>query len=375
MILSLFLGILFSLILFLPTFFTIRNRGLNYRYLKKMKCKIFSCKKKKKLLLLDENSLQSQPLFWAVIALPLAIGIMLWAAIADNYDLKFTSDAYSNLMKNAQFPFVILALSPILGAFVVYAHRSYQTDIQIKTAKEQLEEAQNKNKIDLYLSTKKNRLDLLSKISNIHDEKIARPVSLYMKGFIAKNEHIEYKNDKFYYEINEFFILITKELDNLANLQIDSLLSESIFIDIEKIKKTQNWFLFFENINSIINKLNEFLYLEKKEDNKIINIYNKHVNLINGLMQNNQIHTEPFDNKFIYNHMKMISNLMIEIKSSVDTACEIAFILSDNQYENDLFPNFKDLYNIENKINKKITQVTHSYIGDKVATENQNNHE
>ncbi|MEQ4707878.1 hypothetical protein [Providencia huaxiensis] len=234
MILSLFLGALVCLILFLPTFFTIRNRS----------------KEKKKLFLLDENSLQSQPLFWTVIALPLAVGVMLWAAIGHDYDLEFTSDAYSRLMKNAQFPFVILALSPILGAFVMYGHRSLQTftqinatNKQIETAKSQLEEAQKKNKVDIYHSKKRFLIEEIKSLKTKNNEYIEQVEQLYYRIFFISDNYNDVINTIFFTELDGFIKRFNEELEKFLNVDVDEFIaiSHEVNNNINKISSIRDY--------------------------------------------------------------------------------------------------------------------------------------
>ncbi|HEM8137773.1 TPA: hypothetical protein U2M34_000629 [Providencia rettgeri] len=127
-----------------------------------------------KNIYLDESSLHQQPLFWLLITLPVIVSITLWSIISSEYKLEWTAHGYAGLIKYSQLPLMMLALSPILGAFVISAHRSFQTDIQIKTAKEQLEEAQKKNKVDIYFARRKYIIErlqslTLEKVKSIED--------------------------------------------------------------------------------------------------------------------------------------------------------------------------------------------------------------
>ncbi|HDN2513706.1 TPA: hypothetical protein P1K35_003947, partial [Providencia rettgeri] len=214
---------IFCILVLLPVFFSIKNRWSENK--KNEKIEIESPIEKRHLFLLDERSLQSQPMFWTVIALPLVVGAILWAFIAYQYEWEISTSAYSSLMKNAQFPFLIIALSPILGAFVMYGHRSIQTFTQInatntqintaltqlETAKNQLETAGNqlnevkrKNKVDIYYTERKHILDLLSLVRGINEEKINMPFSLYLKVFRKKDDYKNEVKDIYFYEINEY---------------------------------------------------------------------------------------------------------------------------------------------------------------------------
>ncbi|HEI8679471.1 TPA: hypothetical protein SLG06_001410, partial [Proteus mirabilis] len=93
---------------------------------------------------LNEESLHKQWLFWLAILFPLFSSLYFMLTLGFGYPPNIDIDGFNNFLNMHKFSLGILTLSPILGAFVVSAHRSYQTDIQIKTAKEQLEQAQKK---------------------------------------------------------------------------------------------------------------------------------------------------------------------------------------------------------------------------------------
>ncbi|EJF7713429.1 hypothetical protein M8697_003703, partial [Providencia rettgeri] len=118
---------------------------------------------------LNEESLHKQWLFRLAVIFPIISSLYFMVCLGSDYPFKHDADGYNNFLEINKFSLGILALSPILGAFVVYAHRSYQTELQIKTAKEQLEEAQKKNRIDIYFSKRKFINEQLSSIITVND--------------------------------------------------------------------------------------------------------------------------------------------------------------------------------------------------------------
>ncbi|QHD95996.1 hypothetical protein HND96_11230 [Proteus terrae subsp. cibarius] len=217
---SLYLTILFTSIFCVlalsPICLTINNRISENK--KNTNTQNEISKEKRPLFLLDERSLQSQPMFWTAIALPLIAGVFLLAMISPNYDLNFTLSAYKTFMEIAQLPSVILALSPIFGAFVVYAHRSYQTDIQIKTAKEQLEEAQKKNKVDIYFSKKKFINEQLKDIKDLNGNKIEN-TNLIITKFTRNTTNFDIEpNIEVFNNLNEKIKLLNKRISNLYSI-------------------------------------------------------------------------------------------------------------------------------------------------------------
>ncbi|MGG4663589.1 hypothetical protein [Providencia vermicola] len=365
MILSLFLGTLICLILFLPTFFTIRNRS----------------KEKKKLFLLDENSLQSQPLFWTVIALPLAVGVMLWAAIAHDYDLEFTSDAYSRLMKNAQFPFVILALSPILGAFVMYGHRSLQTftqinatNEQIKTGLEQLKEAKNKNKNDMYFNIRKHVYEQLSYIKTKSNEEINKPTSLYIKAFESKN-YEDIINWDFPNELNKLILnfkeigAVFRKLFNPRSLIVNqqsliaSYQQQVMFLDFDEIIEYVNnfkSFLFF-SVDGIKNNQNEKFKSELIRLN--VEFYKLPIDDFDRELLEHDIENKYYD---------YLNFLLHTIEDLLAISSEIMVVLYPNENLDDLLPDFPYMESDYYQLQQELSDLFSNNIGDKLAAENHN---
>lgn len=133
---------------------------------------IFFKKLKNYTLPLNTNSLHSQYLFLVFISLPFILSLYLMIWIGSEYPLRLDSIGFNSFLNIQKLPLGILALSPILGAFVVYAHRSLQTEKQIETAEKQLEEAQKKNKVDIYFSQRKYIIEQLENIQIPHYGKI-----------------------------------------------------------------------------------------------------------------------------------------------------------------------------------------------------------
>ncbi|MEQ5431934.1 hypothetical protein ABN276_07560 [Providencia huaxiensis] len=310
-----------------------------------MKCKIFSFKKKKKLFLLDENSLQSQPLFWTVIALPLAIGVMLWAAIAYDYDLELTSDAYSRLMKNAQFPFVILALSPILGAFVMYGHRSLQTFTQIRatnkqivTATEQLKEAQRKNKVDIYYADKKFKLEQLIKLRFRNEEININPHLLYDRFYHIIEPYCDEPNYEKLKFINEKLYSLNDVMKYTINVEIsDFMMNPNCDLDREKEQDVEDFIdtiMRIQEINLtnkiilIYNEIIDLICLYEKENistiynNRYNNKSNSHFKSIVSLYKDT---IDDFEEKYLYD--TVMNNILYELKGFVLLISEVIRIL------------------------------------------------
>lgn len=96
------------------------------------------------------------------------------------YPFKLDAGEYNNFLEINKFSLGLMALSPILGAFVVSAHRSIQTEKQI-------EETEKKNKVDVYYANKKFIFEQLSMFTVNKTEKILSITSFYMLFFHANN--------------------------------------------------------------------------------------------------------------------------------------------------------------------------------------------
>nr|ELR5130999.1 hypothetical protein [Providencia rettgeri] len=89
---------------------------------------------------LNSHSLHQQWLFWIAVIFPILSCIYFGVIIWQEYTVEISKKGYNDFLDISKLPLYLLAGSPILGAFVASAHRSYQTDIQITTAKNQLTE-------------------------------------------------------------------------------------------------------------------------------------------------------------------------------------------------------------------------------------------
>ncbi|MEI9788408.1 hypothetical protein V5094_12095 [Moellerella wisconsensis] len=239
-------------------------------------------KKRKWKFWLDESSLHLQPLFWFLVFIPLIISGITWALVSQDYELDISTNGYSRLMENAKFPFLILTLSPILGAFVTSAHRSFQTAKQI-------EATEKKNKVDIYYVKRKYIHEQLSKIKTSNKENIESPILLVINSFISPTEYIDNINEGFLnkikelvyeYNISDFFIEAISKLDfhiiNNSNFMIELKL---IGIDewLYSIKKTFNFkisssSILMEKYHEIKNKI-ENIRKEGQVNSKDIDDY------------------------------------------------------------------------------------------------------
>lgn len=197
-------------------------------------------------LLLNTYSLHSQYLFQVVILLPLILSLYFMIWIGSEYPFRLDSIGFNSFLNIQKFSLGILALSPILGAFVVYAHRSLQTEKQIKTTEKQLEEAQKKNKIDIYFSKRKFINEQLALFKTQYGEVISQPVTLYNKAFLLKKNHEDLINEDFFKDLNNSLLNIGNSFTHLKLYALKNGTEDFLWKDsikkldkkINKIKKT-----------------------------------------------------------------------------------------------------------------------------------------
>ncbi|AWS50650.1 hypothetical protein [Providencia rettgeri] len=307
---------------------------------------LFLCllKKRKWKFWLDESSLHVQPLFWFLVFTPLIISVIAWVLVAQDYELDVSANGYSRLMENAKFPFLILALSPILGAFVTSVHRSLQTDLQIKTAKEQLDEAQHKNKIDRYHSSLKHIYDQLSYISTVYDESLNRPTSLCIKAFKLDNYLIKNRAsfpDDINKSIEEYYslILVLEGFDTFEPFKLLSNDKTSMYRVHHRVR--------FTDFQMYMSLMKSILFIENKE--LILVEYDKFIGNLNALNDEfTQVSKDDGKRNALYFEMRLeyFSLCSYTLKSLSDlfnVIREIMTVLYPNEDINDLLPSLQNV--------------------------------
>ncbi|HEK0655043.1 MAG: hypothetical protein ACLTQE_16460 [Proteus mirabilis] len=212
--------------------------------------------KHKNKFILNEKSLHKQWLFWLAIIAPLVSGIYFGAGIWSEFSLRLDFKGFSNFFDISKFPFGILTLSPILGAFVVSAHRSIQTAKQI-------EATEKKNKVDIYISTRKYNYELLELVKDNKNRKIKHIDSLYNKAFISKKPYHDDINIVFYADINKSFVEIDKSLNELNDIyhKTNSYYNKDIF----DLNVVQDFIDYTRDIIKYIKKIESYIFLDEVE--------------------------------------------------------------------------------------------------------------
>ncbi|HGN0016939.1 TPA: hypothetical protein ACKRFH_000533 [Proteus mirabilis] len=302
---------------------------------------------------LNSHSLHLQWLFWIAVIFPILSCVYFGSIIWYEYPLEISKNGYNSFLEISKLPLYLLAGSPILGAFVASAHRSYQTDIQIKTAQEQLKEAQNKNKMDAYISNVKFTIDMLSSIESENKVKIKNAYRLYSSAYILKSGHLNI--------INNFFLSsLNKHIDNI-NKRISEI---NFFGTEENIKSPYSFNIVEASFESILGSVNKI--------ENILNIklgYN-YLEISNKLSNNNYYLNENNKDNLFQNYLSQRLKLFVLLDDIGELIDKICIILFPKENENTLLPGIQTLYDEIQRILRP-----HDNYGDKVATENQNNHE
>lgn len=198
---------------------------------------------------LNSHSLHLQWLFWIAVIFPILSCVYFGSIIWYEYPLEVSKNGYNSFLEISKLPLYLLAGSPILGAFVASAHRSYQTDIQIKTAIEQLDEAQKKNKVDLYFTIKKNIIDQLDSLVNKYSNEKNNSYLIY-KRFYTQSNHYEISLNQNNIDAIETKINIVNSYLKTFSYQFEELTSEgAIQMNSENIK---DLYSFNDSVKSVI---------------------------------------------------------------------------------------------------------------------------
>ncbi|GAB2190013.1 hypothetical protein MAH1_16210 [Sessilibacter sp. MAH1] len=139
----------------------------------------------KKIFQLDEKSLHNQRIFWHSIMLPVLYFLALCSLFWEDYDLCLTVDGINTFWDLGKLQLAVLSTSIPLSILASRAHSTYQTEIQIKTARD-------KNNFDFYNEQRKDLLDYFDKLpeKNYHDVftgKFLIDIRLHYELFLKKD--------------------------------------------------------------------------------------------------------------------------------------------------------------------------------------------
>lgn len=272
--------------------------------------------KQRNRFILNSDSLHKQWLFRLAIAFPLVSSIYFIVWLSAPYPFRFDSYGYNAFLEINKFPLGILALSPILGAFIVSAHRSIQTTKQIEVT-------EKKNKVDIYFSTRKYINEQLNLFKTIDNEEIHQPNALYNKAFNLTNNHEDIPNKEFFDYINNSIKTLADSFlsvrDNIIDIRL--FIEENEFsIDISTIR-----------ISHQMSSLKKYLDIGSNSEfdlaSKCIDYLKRHdIEILNDK-----------SNFYEFNYSLLIAG---EIYSLLNSIKEIILILSSEKDIDTVLPSF-----------------------------------
>lgn len=315
-------------------------------------------------LVLNEKSLHKQWLFWLAIIFPLisSFYFMLW--LGSSYPFRWDAVGYNTFLEINKFSLGILTLSPILGAFVVSAHRSYQTDIQIKTAEKQLIEAQKKNKVDIFQSKKKSIYEQLGYIYDIEQKKIKQLLTIYNKAYIISNEYDDTLNKNFTIELNtKINNLLFSLKDFLTINKQDIFYNKKVLDPTRYISFIMGVRLKIDSLSNNYSDIKKYLTFEINEPL---------TSIVDNLAKSSQKYKEP---SILYTIL--LAEILRKTYDIINVTTEVFTALYPGKDINTYITYLSDLNNIKDNIEAEIEKERRFFLtdGDEVATENQNNHE
>lgn len=295
--------------------------------------------KKKNRFSLNSDNLQKQWLFKLAIIFPLVSSLYFIICLSAPYSFRFDSHGYNTFLEINKFSLSILALSPILGVFVVYVHRSIQSEEQRKISEKQLSESQNKNKADMYYSKRKFISEQLDYVNEGFNYKLRNVNELYNLAFLVGDNFNDEINAKFYIYLNDTIKLIISDIEKI-NVFTQELKSTNIAYDkiIDKISDC------ITGILRSVNALETQLLIEPKSMNEFKTIRTS----INtkysyySLTEKN----EADKNKFISNVLYVIDDIYIEINSAHQLILRILSCLISKKDIIKYMPNYLNLEEI-----------------------------
>ncbi|MCL6354615.1 hypothetical protein EXT68_03760 [Pectobacterium parmentieri] len=320
---------------------------------------------------LDERSLDQQPMFWYAVVSPLIVFFILGIFVWKDSIPDFSRHGFDEFYSISKFPLSILALSPILGAFVASVHRIIQTERQIEKTNEQLKLVKVKNNADLFYSHYKYTLDEMKNVEVINffenplsfRDKLKKNVStddgneieiklnikypgkLYKKIFYSTDKNLK---DGFEVNVNgDFFIKVIEELDllievlNRYDVEINLDYDDDCYHIDSKVTFDFFKYEFLSEMKSIVDRLIDEFCLEKKHfEWKVIDDLID-VNEFDVLFDNSESYLESSDPKIVSHYIDFVKILREYILLFCDCIQEVIGIIESDPFY-DYYLDFRD---------------------------------
>ncbi|MFO3907196.1 hypothetical protein AAHD62_22155 [Enterobacter hormaechei] len=166
---------------------------------------------------MNAEPLTHQPLFRAVIIIPIVSFFLIGGVAWSGHSIQLDENGLNNFLNISKLPLAVLSLTLPFGVIVNNVHRTIQTDRQIK-------EAERKNNLDRYYAHRKNTIEIidnfeLSTIFVVNDEiqlEFENSYSTYKKFYpqASVNSSNYNSSELFIYGITELF----RQLNSLLNI-------------------------------------------------------------------------------------------------------------------------------------------------------------
>ncbi|WP_272658262.1 hypothetical protein [Providencia sp. PROV108] len=338
--------------------------------------------KHKEKFILNEESLHKQWLFRLAILFPLMSSLYFMFWLGSSYPFRWDAIGYNGFLEINKFSLGILALSPILGAFIVYAHRSIQTAKQIEVTEQ-------KNKVDIYFAKRKFINEQLLTVNTIHEEKITRITSFYFNAFTISGDLNDKLNERFLACLELFLIDIDKGLKSI--IELDEYLNKSIFLN--KSKYSAKFSLLLASLDVTLLDIKKFLCIEPSDDHtlsemkkKLIEKNEKHKKDHDEICENIQPMPEQlkdemspaeyaetkFDIDTEYEFYSFMKQFIFTIDDMLNIINEVFLIILPNENFGTKLPTWGACIDKITIILEGNPYYSDKYYGDKLAAKNQN---
>ncbi|WFW92982.1 hypothetical protein NFJ87_06170 [Citrobacter freundii] len=273
---------------------------------------------KKLNLILDEENLVRQPLFWCAIVIPAFLffyfGFFSWRSHAPQLD----SSGFINFYNISKIPLLFLASSVPLAAMVANLHRTIQTEAQIN-------ETKKKNSNDVYYSHLKFFTEAFGKISpytlgytSFNKEiTLNQTFKLYRKVFPSSNQeesHSTATNENYFIEIFSLWSDIDEKIKK-HNIEYEKYLASSN----KQGYPINELYLIINEIELILITICKRSFISGYAY-KYSAIYSSHPNSITP-NQNKILHSGFFSHDDMCDTMEYIEKTFLKIIDIIDPQC------------------------------------------------------
>lgn len=279
---------------------------------------------------LNEESLHKQWLFWLAILFPLFSSLYFMLTLGFGYPPNININGFNNFLNMHKFSLGILTLSPILGAFVVSAHRSIQTAKQIEVT-------EKKNKVDIYIARRNFIIGRLEKLAFFNKTN----VNVIYDYFYIFDDYIDIVNKNNFFSVEKRINAINNLTNKIKTYETSLHFKNDILNDLNALLGIVS------NLSKETGLVSSYVDELKQMNKKLKTTFDKSIKL-----NNNIYHVD------LYFYLIDFTHILSQIHSSLH---ELFTILLLEKKVGDYLPNLEKLII--------------SLDGDKVATENQNNHE